>query len=315
MNRPTCSDEPLFRFLQMNDMHITMQALKSSALAKGYPGKNERARWLINAIKEGVSFPRISFILGLGDLVDGETPQEIGNELKGLKTLMRETGLPFYPLMGNHEVHQQEGSPVWETSFLTTFDEHKASYTFQYGVIQFIMLNNSGTGCVTREVYDARTQWLRSTLESSPIPKIICCHVPLISVRDPSVLAESFGFTTYYTLEPEILELVHHHAASILAVLSGHLHLTGVVFDRSICHISISGTASYPSDFAIYSVFKDRIEVEVTPVPENLLTPETNIHGLSRHGKDFTDDEHPTPIEYIKGSPEERTFAIPMKLV
>ena len=92
---------------------------------------------------------------------------------------------------------------------MTTFDEHKANYTFQYGGILFIMLNNSGTGCVTLEVCDARGQWLRSILETSSVPKRICCHVPLISVRDPSVLAESFGFISYYTLEPEEeLELI-----------------------------------------------------------------------------------------------------------
>ena len=315
VNQDTCSDEMLFSFLQMNDMHMNMQGSESSELAKGYPGKNERARWLINAVEEGGLSPKMSFILGLGDLVDGETPQEIENELKIIKTLMQGTGLPFYPLIGNHEVHQQEGSPVWETPFLTVFDEHKANYAFQYGGILFIMLNNSGTGCVTQGVYDSRAQWLRLILEASSIPKIICCHVPLIPVRDSSVLAESFGFISYYALEPEILELIHQHLESTLAVLSGHLHLTGVVFDKSICHISISGTASYPSDFAVYSVFRDRIEVEVTQVSEELLTTETNIHGQDRHGKDFVDDKHPTHIEYIKGNPEERTFTIPMKFI
>jgi hypothetical protein len=78
----------------MNDMHINMQGSESSELAKGYPGKNERPQWLINAVKEGGVFQKLSFILGLGDLVDGETLQEIENELMIIKARHRPSLLP-----------------------------------------------------------------------------------------------------------------------------------------------------------------------------------------------------------------------------
>ena len=63
------------------------------------------------------------------------------------------------------------------------------------------------------------------------------------------------------------------------AVLSGHLHLTGKIQLNQVHHVSISGTASYPHDVAMYSVFPDRIEAEVIRLPSDLLEPATNIHG------------------------------------
>ena len=96
----------------------------------------------------------------------------------------------------------------------------------------------------------------------------------------------------------------------VLAVLSGHLHITGSVVKDGIHHISIAGLASYPHDIALYSVFSDRIEVEVIRVPSDLLMPVTNIHGARRHKKDFTDSTHPSYTQYIMGNENERRFSM-----
>ena len=47
--------------------------------------------------------------------------------------------------------------------------------------------------------------------------------------------------------------------------------------------------------------------LRVHSLPEELLTPQTNIHGRPRHKIDYTDSEHPTHESYIKGNPSERT--------
>ena len=72
-------------------------------------------------------------------------------------------------------------------------------------------------------------------------------------------------------------------------MLSGHLHLTGVVRRNGVYHIAVSGTASYPCDFASYEVFADRIRMRVHSLPPNLVTPETDIHGKPRYTTDYTD--------------------------
>jgi hypothetical protein len=132
----------------------------------------------------------------------------------------------------------------------------------------------------------------------------------MIPIREEPVLAKSFGFVSYATKDPELLSLVDEHAESIAAVLSGHLHLTGVVVRKGVHHISVSGTASYPCDFASFDVFPDRIHMRIQSLPEELRTPETNIHGRRRHKVDFTDASHPTAESYVCGNPSERDVEI-----
>jgi len=106
------------------------------------------------------------------------------------------------------------------------------------------------------------------------------------------------------------LRLVEENHDTVIAVLSGHLHLTGLKKQQEIYHVSIAGTASYPSDFAVYEVFPDRIEVTVRQLPSDLAKSAASIHGKERHGCDFTDQEHQTAEEYQSGRAEERSFTI-----
>ncbi len=187
------------------------------------------------------------------------------------------------------------------------------NYTFAHGGILFVALNNAGACCVGPAVVRARNDWLRRTLEGARgVPKIILCHIPLVALREEAVLAKSFGFRSYLDHDGQTLKIVEEHADTVLAVLSGHLHLTGVIERKGIFHVSIAGTASYPCDYALYSVFPDRIEVAVRQLPRELVTPNTNIHGTPRYKSDFVDDAHKTPWDYVAGNPSERDFTIPL---
>ena len=163
-------------------------------------------------------------------------------------------------------------------------------------------------------IRQARNEWLRGELERSPdMPTIILCHIPLVLLREEAVLAKSFGFRSYCDPDGETLKIVEAHADSVRAVVSGHLHLTGAVKHKDIWHVSVAGTASCPCDYALYTVFPDRIEVEVRQLPPDLVTPRTNIHGRPRHTEDFVDGSHRTPWEYVAGRADERSFTIPLK--
>ena len=300
--------EPLFRFLQVNDLHIQYEG-------KSYKDSNVRASWLFNALKEEQYFPKPDFILGIGDIIHGESIERINNDFKYLREKFLDgLSIPFYPVMGNHECKQQEGNPEYEAPFIETYGSDRLNYSFEYKGIGFIAFNNSGTYVVTDEQEYARKETLKKLLQKNPsLPKIVCCHIPIIPVREERVLAESFGFASYKTKDTSTLEVLQAPENNVKAVLSGHLHITGSVVKEGIHHISISGLASYPHDIALYSVFSDRIDVEVIRVPSNLLVPETNIHGAGRHKKDFTDNIHPSYTQYIMGNENERRFSIPLK--
>jgi 3',5'-cyclic AMP phosphodiesterase CpdA len=303
------SRAPLFSFLQLNDTHVDADVGKD-----GYEKANEKARWLIEAAASSRHFARPDFVIGVGDLIHGERIENLGPDLRLFRELLKPLRVPFYPVVGNHEVIQQEGSPKHEQAYHETFGDDRVNYTFTHGGVIFIALNNSGACCVGPAIVKARNDWLRRELECAPgVPKIILCHIPLIPLREEAVLAKSFGFRSYMDRDGETLKIVEAHTDSVIAVLSGHLHLTGVVQHKGIFHISIAGTASYPCDYALYKVFSDRIEVAVRQLPAKLVTPKTNIHGKPRYPQDFVDENHKTPWQYVAGRANERAFIILLK--
>jgi len=302
------SGAPLFRFMQINDTHVDADAGKD-----GYEKANEKARWVIEAAGSDKLSPRPDFVVGIGDLVNGERLDALAPDLRLLREMLKPLAVPFYPVVGNHEVIQQEGDPKFERAYREAFGDEKVSYTFLHGGILFVALNNGGACCVGPAIVKARNDRLRRTLEGTPdVPKIILCHIPLIPLRQEAVLAKSFGFRSYIDHDGETLKIIEQHADTVIAVLSGHLHLTGMAERKGIRHVSIAGTASYPCDYALYTVHPDRIEAAVRQLPAGLVTPKTNIHGKPRYKSDFVDEGHQKPEEYVSGRADERSFTIPL---
>ena len=301
---PSEAEEPLFRFVQWNDTHIDASTPSDYKLA------NEKAQYLVESLNAATLFPVPDFVIGIGDIINGEDLSSLAPDLALFKKLTADLKCPYYPVVGNHEVVQQEGNPQYEAAYRQAFGDDRTNYTFRHGGVQFVMLDDSGAPASNRtEVGRRRNRWLGEVLAASKeLPTILCCHIPLVPLRDEEVLKKSFGFGSYTAHDAELLKLVNTHADSIVAVLSGHLHLTGVVRRNGVYHIVVSGTASYPCDFASYEVFADRIRMRVHSLPPHLVTPETDIHGKPRYATDFTDAAHVTHEAYVKGNPSERTL-------
>lgn len=303
------SESPNLQFYQINDIHYRDSRYELDIPT--YPGANNRAGWLLKALRNPETLPPVDFILANGDLVHGETIEAIEHECPFMAAALNELPVEVFPVFGNHEVKQNEGDRNWEQPFRDAFSVND-HYSFEREGIAFIVFNNSGTGDeLPLQVRKRRTENLQSLLaRHRHQPKIIACHVPLVCVRDEAALAASMGFDSYKCLEPEILETIEAEADSVLAVLSGHIHLTGSIVQNGIRHLAVAGSASFPHDIAHFSVFDDRIDVEVIQLPSDLWQPETNIHGARRHGRDFTDSLHPTHLGYLMGNPDERHFSL-----
>lgn len=299
---------PRFRFLQVNDLHY------AAASSRGYSGALQRIEWLFERIRSKDFFPPLDFVIGVGDLVHGGTLEAIRDEMPALKRKTDGLGVPFYPVIGNHENVQSEGDAVLEGPFREAFGPDRLNYSFTSHGIEFLVVNDSGTACQRpKEVYAERLRRLETMLKANPrLPKVICCHIPLVPIREGAVLRKSFGFASYKVVEPEVLEAIEARGSGVRAVLSGHLHLTGRVRRNGIDHVSICGTASFPHDVALYSVYTGRIDVEVIRLRSDLLVPETNIHGFRRHRVDYADAAHPDYTRYLLGNPDERRWSIPL---
>lgn len=299
--------QPTFRFLQINDVHFM-----GPNGANGYAEANRRAEWLFEQIRKQNFFPHLDFVVAAGDFIHGESLDGIREELPVAREKLDSLGVPYYTAVGNHEVVQREGDPVYEKPYRDAFGADRLQYSFVHRGIEFVVFNDSGSASRRpKNVYEERVRSLDRMLRANPrLPKLLFCHIPLVPIRQEAVLSKSFGFGSYKVREPEVLELVEARGSNVRAVLSGHLHLTGMVREKGIVHASICGTASYPHDVAVCTVFPGRMEVEVVRLPSNLLAPSTNIHGAGRHGVDFKDAGHPDYTSYLMGAAAERRFTI-----
>jgi 3',5'-cyclic AMP phosphodiesterase CpdA len=310
-SRLEAEEKPQFTFVQWNDTHVEVASPPWFRLA------NEKVDYLVTSLNTGVPFALPDFVIGVGDMINGRTAHETPSDFALLKTKLARLKCPFYPVMGNHENNEHEGSPQFEKPYRATFGDDRVNYTFRKHGIEFIMLDDSGaTASNHTAVGQARRNWLRKSLEASPnVPKIICCHIPFVCVREEAVLAKSYGYPdrAYSAHDDEMLQLVKEHSQEIIAVLSGHLHMTGVTQFDGIYQIVVSGTAGYPCDYAYYQVFHDRIQVRICSLPENLRTPDTNGNSKLRAPTDFVDATHTSGLAYVSGNASERAFCIPIR--
>lgn len=304
--------EPLLQFLQINDLHY--RDFRHELDVPTYAGANRRVGWLLEALRKPGTLPPADFILANGDIVHGENLEALERECPQMAAAFNELPVEVFPVIGNHEVRQNEGDPAWEAPYKDAFSvaDH---YSFEREGIAFLVFNNAGTGVhLTATQRRKRLENLQRLLvRHRGQPKFIVCHVPLVCLREEPVLAASMAFPSYKCLEPEILEAIEAEAATVLAVLSGHIHITGLVVQKGIHHLTATGPASFPHDIVHFAVYAERIDVAVLQLPSHLWQPETNIHGAQRHGRDFTDSLHPDHLCYLMGNPGERRFSIPMK--
>jgi len=302
---------PKFRFVQWNDTHVQAPLRdRDGPQLQTYARANDKLQWCVETVNREI---KPDFVLGLGDLVHGERLDRLPLDLEQFQTLTQSLQAPLYPTPGNHETVQREGHPDYERAYRAVFGDDRVHYTFEHGGVRFILFNNGGAVVVGPQVVRARNDWLRQTLAKYPAqPKVLGCHIPVVPIRQEPVLAKSFGFSSYQAHDPELLELIDAHAATIVAVLSGHLHLTGCVQRKGVHHISISGTASYPSSFARFDVYEKRIEMRVLQLPAELATSSPSIHGRPRHPQDIVDEDHATAEDYQAGRPDERQLMMPI---
>ena len=83
-----------------------------------------------------------------------------------LKTKLAGLKCPFYPVMGNHEIVQQEGNPEFEAPYRAAFGPDRVNYTFEAAGIQFVVFNDSGRQSNQTAVGQARRDWLRGVSRS-----------------------------------------------------------------------------------------------------------------------------------------------------
>jgi hypothetical protein len=308
-----------FSFVQINDTHLNIPG------NEGYPKVEEKLRSVIYSINSEEKFPLPDFVLLPGDIIQGTKLEFLQPECEFSKKILDELKCPYYTVVGNHEVLNTEGNPRFLNAYESTFGKDRVYYSFIHKGFHFILFNNSNGLGSTGDATSNRNEWLEKTLnEYDTFPKIIVCHIPLIAFREDEMLQKSFGHWTYKLRGVNTWSIIQNHSDRVIAVLNGHVHLTGVIKtnnfwlsslffgDDDIYHISPSGLASYPCHYAYFKVFENKIDVKMFQVKKELITPSSNIHGKLYHDKDFVDAQHKSHKLYVSGNMDERVFSIPL---
>lgn len=301
-----------FRFFLWNDIHVRNPEVPDRP--PPYPLANEKAQWAVECAqgKHGVEPP--DFIMSAGDIIDGEIP-DFGQDFAYLKeAVLDKLPVPFMPCLGNHENEQGEGIPEKYRAYDACFGEGRRNYVFTYRGMGFIVVDTSGGHRTPDEVTAVRNAFMEHAFAAfDGMPVFVVTHVPLVAFREEEVLTASFGWPSWRVLDPRMLEIVEAHRDSVVAVLSGHLHLSGMCIVNGITHVDVAGTAAYPCDYAEIDVFDDHVDVQLRSVPEEMRQRGGDTHGKPRHPIDYTDAEHKDYASYVMGNPDERSFVIPLE--
>ncbi len=138
--------------------------------------------------------------------------------LPGFKEQFARTGIPFYPVIGNHD-HLRESKGDHETSSDYRSNFGPENYAFGIGSDYVIVLDNViyDTQKQYRESYDdAQLEWLKGLLSHIPAEShiYICQHCPFITFK-----RQDFALTGK---ADEMLEILKGRKASFL---TGHSHI------------------------------------------------------------------------------------------
>ena len=184
--------DALFSFVQVNDTHIHMPDRKSPP----YEKDNEKLRHLIDTINKQEKFKLPDFVMLVGDIIHGERLEWLLPECRLAKQMLDDLQCPYYTLVGNHEVKQREGDSRFQGPYEQVFGVNRVNYHFVHKGILFICLNNSGARGHGDRVSEQRNKMLSDVLATHAyMPKIIACHIPMVSLCEEQVLKESFGFS------------------------------------------------------------------------------------------------------------------------
>ncbi|MDR2425249.1 MAG: metallophosphoesterase [Prevotellaceae bacterium] len=198
-------------------------------LHNGYP--REQLKGFQKALDK-IKSEKVEFIIFGGDLddIDGlshnREKQTAENLYAGFKKIADETGIKYYPTIGNHDrYYDKDGGYVDGDEMFKAFFG-KTYYTFENAGVRFFVINSvqhkkDVQGYV---VGDEQMEWLKKELESVPAttPIVVSTHVPVYSMYYP-VVEGKYVMVDVIANYKELLKVFDKH--NLKLVLQGHQHL------------------------------------------------------------------------------------------
>lgn len=305
--RADYSGQGMWRFVQVSDPHL---------------GSTRDGKWnngflctmmpdVMRCLKRDLAPLKPDFILATGDIAS----QQTRDAMFAARDLMDSLGFPYYPMGGNHDF-VLEKSRQW---FLEAFHAHlpvkNTYYSFTHKNLHFAVLDawwlwSDGTLSPVSERSVARHQhidlqgarwalppeqleWLdRDLSKHGDTPTMVVCHYPAIDI--PERMCRP-GMQNAGKLENGdlLLDVMGRHG-SVKAMIAGHVHMHFIEPVDGVLHITTGALPEYPTEFRVFDVYDDRVEVTTKGLSDTSFAARSLIPGN----------------EWTAGTPQDRTATI-----
>lgn len=244
------------RFAHFSDVHYHAQGQdKTWRLHKDSPVLLESALKAVSKEKN------IDFLLFTGDSVDSPRPEHLNGFFQ---TLKRWNTLPYYMVLGNHDVGVKPGRTRGYT--IDAFRRLGGEQVFPvsdrgyYSVmlrpwLRLVVLDGTTDETVSAHGYAPPVQlkWLKNELEQaeqSGQMVVVASHFP---VREP------FHSKSHHMVEPDAgrLRTRLEKSPNVVAYFSGHYHSARIQKHQGVYYISSAALVEYPNAYRLVSITRD----------------------------------------------------------
>ena len=160
--KPSYDGEFLGRLNEAESFHF---AFLSDTHTHWTPEPDQPSQVHLDIIEE-INLLRPDFVISGGDLIRGYTTDEerLHLEHRGAKKTFGMLDMPFFPVIGNHDVREEISERVWREYWGARW------YSFGWGDCHFVMLD-SEIGKDWESIVDEQLDWLKADLEQHAVGK------------------------------------------------------------------------------------------------------------------------------------------------
>lgn len=232
------------KFIQITDSHF-------SAAGKDYSQREvEKAQGVLEkTIKDINSISGVDFVAFTGDNIDTANVFD----LKSFLAIANELNVPYYVVIGNHEVFRSQNLDKKE--YMKTVRKYSkncrpkgANYVFKEKGLTFIVVDGAKEVIPGPAGYYKKDTlvWLDKVLTKYQDEKVVILqHFPIVA---------PYYNRTHTTYNVQDYEAVLKKHNNVMAIFSGHYHGNGEVNKDGIYHVSTPALVENPHNYKIVEI-------------------------------------------------------------
>jgi 3',5'-cyclic AMP phosphodiesterase CpdA len=192
----------------------------------------DEGRSLVPKLKDYFPLKNIKFVLIMGDLTEDATPDEFDK----IKAIIDALGIPVYSTIGNHDLFQKQGWPLWKAKF------GAATYSVSIGNGMRVIMLDTADG----KIGESQFRWLEEQLRIPYTFTLIGSHYPIYDGVDP------FMWRLESTEERYKLTSMIVGNSGLTYFMAGHLHAFSHRIYAGFNHFIVGSMYPYDLDFGDY---------------------------------------------------------------